>query len=243
MLLRQALIGLASMLGWRVSVFNRFCEKFSGDGMSPILLRPIREQLEHDRIIRQLQARWRRRHAVAINIGSQQTTSVHSGNKNLFPDLVLTSTEGGNRPQIIIEVETAESINTLEAMSQWVYFSRVRCPFYLYVPVGLADTARRLCAENKIKVNEIWTYYSVGTQARFSMFYRSPETVQAIKNKTRKDASKAKASKNQRVRKGKSASKRASVASKKKSSVKAKRVVKQKSKTKKTKIKIASKKK
>ena len=119
--------------------------------MSPILLRPIREQLEHDRVIRQLQTRWRRRYSVAINPGSQETTCVRSENKELFPDLVLTSSEGGNRPQGIIEVETAESINTLEAMSQWVYLAKVRCTFYLYVPVNFSDVAQRLCKENGIK--------------------------------------------------------------------------------------------
>ena len=37
--------------------------------MSPILVRPVREQLEHDRVIRLLQVRLKRRHEVATNIG------------------------------------------------------------------------------------------------------------------------------------------------------------------------------
>ncbi len=35
--------------------------------MSPIYTRPIREQAEHDRVIRQLQVRYKRKHEVAIN--------------------------------------------------------------------------------------------------------------------------------------------------------------------------------
>ena len=41
--------------------------------MSPILVRPVREQLEHDRVIRLLQAKLKRKHDVAINIGDDQS--------------------------------------------------------------------------------------------------------------------------------------------------------------------------
>ena len=34
--------------------------------MSPILTRPVREQLEHDRVIRLLQARYKRKNEVII---------------------------------------------------------------------------------------------------------------------------------------------------------------------------------
>ena len=51
-----------------------------------------------------------------------------------------------------VEVETAESVNHLEAMSQWAAFSRLRAPFHLYVPASSIDTARRLCADLQIPV-------------------------------------------------------------------------------------------
>ena len=41
--------------------------------MSPILVRPVREQLEHDRVIRLLQVKLKRKHDVVINIGDDQT--------------------------------------------------------------------------------------------------------------------------------------------------------------------------
>ena len=37
--------------------------------MSPILVRPVREQLEHDRVIRLLQVRLKRKDEVVANIG------------------------------------------------------------------------------------------------------------------------------------------------------------------------------
>lgn len=141
--------------------------------MSPILTRPVREQFEHDRIIRLLQARYRRKFEVAINIGTEQTASVTVGEQTVFPDLVLYSQERGRRLQGTVEVETGESVNTLEAMSQWALFSRLRAPFALYVPPSSLDTARRLCVEHNISVSEIWTYHTVLDQVRFTMVDRA----------------------------------------------------------------------
>ena len=44
--------------------------------MSPILVRPVREQLEHDRVIRLLQAKYKRKFDVAINPGNEQSAPV-----------------------------------------------------------------------------------------------------------------------------------------------------------------------
>jgi len=141
--------------------------------VSPILLRPIREQQEHDRVTRQLQSRWRRRFEVGANAGSDEVVPVRSGSHVVYPDLVLTSTVSGRRLHGVVEVETASSVNHLEAMAQWGHFAKVRGAFYLYVPAGLADVAQRLCEATKANVTEIWVYYAIGSQAKFSMSYRS----------------------------------------------------------------------
>jgi hypothetical protein len=137
--------------------------------VSPILTRPVREQFEHDRIIRLLQARYRRKFEVAINLGPEQNTPVAVGEQSVFPDLVLFSQDRGHKLQGTVEVETGESVNTLEAMSQWALFSRLRAPFALYVPPSSVDTARRLCVEHNIPVSEIWTYHTALDQVRFTM--------------------------------------------------------------------------
>ena len=140
--------------------------------MSPILVRPVREQLEHDRIIRLLQAKLKRKHDVAINTGDEQAAPIRIGPGQMFPDLVLTSTDKGHRLEGIIEVETGESVNHLEAMAQWAHFGRVRAPFHLYVPAAAVDIARRLCTENQVGVSEIWSYHSIGDQTRFTLVQR-----------------------------------------------------------------------
>ena len=142
--------------------------------MSPILVRPVREQLEHDRVIRLLLVRLKRRHDVVMNIGEAQTVPVRIGQVQLFPDLVLTSTDRGHRLMGTVEVETAESVNHLEAMAQWAHLGRARAPFHLYVPAGSVDIARRLAAENQVNVAEIWSYHTIGDQTRFTMVHRAP---------------------------------------------------------------------
>jgi hypothetical protein len=141
--------------------------------LSPILVRPVREQLEHDRVIRLLQAKLKRKHDVAVNIGDEQTAGLKIGPGLMFPDLVLTSLDKGHKLEGIIEVETGESVNHLEAMAQWAHFGHARAPFYLYVPAAAVDIARRLCIENRVTVSEIWSYHSMGDQTRFTLVQRS----------------------------------------------------------------------
>jgi hypothetical protein len=139
-------------------------------------VRPVREQFEHDRVIRVLQAKYKRKYEVAINPGSEQNAAVGIGDLPMYPDLVLFSQEQrGRKIHGTVEVETTESINTLEAMAEWAPFSRLRTPFFLYVPANSIDTVRRLCSEHAILPAEIWTYHTALDQLRFTMVHRSPD--------------------------------------------------------------------
>ena len=140
----------------------------------PILTRPVREQLEHDRVIRLLQARYKRKHDVIMNPGAEQNQSVVVGDLNVFPDLILFA-ERGKKLQGTVEVETGESVNQLEALAEWGVFSKLKVPLHLYVPPSSVDTARRLCTEHSIPVAEVWTYHLQFDQARFTMVHRSPD--------------------------------------------------------------------
>ena len=127
--------------------------------MSPILIRPVREQLEHDRLIRFLQTKYQKKFEVVANAGDAQAGPVKlSRPAPFFPDLVLLS---GGKIAGLVEIETAESTNNLEALAQWQHFSRARVPFYLYVPVATFDAAQRFCEAYQIGVTEIWTYRAV----------------------------------------------------------------------------------
>jgi len=156
--------------------------------VSPILVRPVREQLEHDRVIRLLQAKNRRRFEVGINPGAELNVPVGTGPSALYPDLVLQSPERGHRVQAVVEVETGESVNHLEALAQWAHYGRLRVPFHLYVPAGMVDVARRLGEDNQIHVSEIWSYHAIGDQVRFTLVHRSREVPGGVARKRTPEA-------------------------------------------------------
>ena len=152
--------------------------------MSPILVRPVREQLEHDRIIRLLHGKFRRKYEAGMNPGIEQNMPVGVGPAALFPDLVLLSQDRGHKLQIIVEIETGESVNHLEALAQWAHYGRVRAAFHLYVPAGMIDVARRLTEDNHIHVAEIWSYHVVGDEPRFALVHRNKEPISAQARKS-----------------------------------------------------------
>jgi len=145
--------------------------------LSPILVRPVREQLEHDRIIRLLHGKFRRKYEAGMNPGAEQNAPVGTGPAALYPDLVLSSQDRGHKLQVIVEIETGESVNHLEALAQWAHYGRVRASFHLYVPSGMVDVARRLTEDNQIHVAEIWSYHVVGEEPRFTLVHRNREAI------------------------------------------------------------------
>ena len=156
----------------------------------PILTRPVREQLEHDRVIRLLQAKYKRKTDVIINPGSEQNQSVTVGELAVYPD-VLIFAEGGRKLLATVEVETGESVNQLEALAEWNVFSKLKVPLHLYVPPSSVDAARRLCNEHQIPVAEMWTFHANFDQVRFTLIHRSQDAaVPKVKEAVAKPAAK-----------------------------------------------------
>ena len=95
--------------------------------MSPILVRPVREQLEHDRIIRLLQDQvspsLRCRHQPGRGAERRCRRRVLGHLSRCRADSRRT---GAARSMTIIEVETVESVNHLEALAEWVTFGRLK---------------------------------------------------------------------------------------------------------------------
>ena len=142
--------------------------------MSPILTRPVREQLEHDRVIRQLQVKYKRKTDVIINPANEHNQSVTVGDLVVFPD-VLVFAEGSRRLLATVEVETGESVNAIEARAEWGVYSKLKVPLHLYVPTVCVDAARRICDEYQILVSELWSYVTAFDQVRFTLVHKSPD--------------------------------------------------------------------
>lgn len=144
--------------------------------MSPILIRPVREQLEHDRVIRLLLGKWRKKYEAAANPGDERNTPLKVKGAAFFPDLILAIPEGGKKSQAVVEVETSESLNHLEALAQWTNFSKAKGYFYLYVPTAGVDVARRLAEQHRVNISELWSYYQIGDQVKFLQVFKGKGT-------------------------------------------------------------------
>ena len=135
--------------------------------MSPILIRPVREQIEHDRIIRVLHARLRKDFDVEANVGDDRRAALRVGQRTHHPDLVLTAPGAPRKVLGVVEVETGESVNHLEAMAEWAHYGKTRAPFHLYVPVSAVDIAKRLVDDYHVSVAQLWSYATVGDHVHF----------------------------------------------------------------------------
>lgn len=142
--------------------------------MSPIYVRPAKEQIEHDRLIQFLEAQNKATFEVLTNKGESRDYALKIGAGTYFPDLIL---QDGKSLAGVIEIETGESTNNLEALAQWVHFGKAKVPFSLYVPVLMYDAARRFCDLNHVTVTEIWTYRPTWEGFELLRVFHDPDAV------------------------------------------------------------------
>ena len=118
------------------------------------------EQLIHDRAL-ELIARERYSFTDRITYRNPNDRRAMSagevGGKDQYPDIVVVSKL--RRALIICEVETESSVNE-EEVSQWLDFSSLGIPFYLYIPRSKAEEAKRLIdsADLREKIKGLRTY-------------------------------------------------------------------------------------
>src|SRR5258708_34263565 len=93
-----------------------------------------------------------------MNPGAEQNAAVGAGPTALYPDILLMSQDRGHRLQVVVEIETGESVNHLEALAQWAHYARTRAAFHLYVPAGMVHLARRLGEAKPNPRAQNWNY-------------------------------------------------------------------------------------
>ncbi len=88
----------------------------------------------------------------------------------VYPDIVVVQ-DPENIVQMLGEVETTETVNEDEA-HEWKLFAEL-APLYLYVPVGLAEEAQRLCKKLHIPVVGIrtWRYITGMDEIEINDFF------------------------------------------------------------------------
>ena len=74
------------------------------------------------------------------------------------PDIVVAEFPG-DRPRILVAVETADTVTDEQAAGRWLPFSRVpETAFHLYVPSGFAAEAKRLLKKHGVKKVRLRTW-------------------------------------------------------------------------------------
>jgi len=85
------------------------------------------------------------------------------GSAVAYPDIVVVQ-DPENYAKILGEVETTETVNEQTAQRRWRPFADL-APLYLYVPVGDADDALKLCRQLRVPIVGIRTWrYAVGVE-------------------------------------------------------------------------------
>ena len=143
--------------------------------MSPILVRPVREQLEHDRVIRLLQVKLKRKHEVIANIGEDQSTSVKIGQLQIYPG--PRADDRGPRPQADGHRRSGNvGVGQPPGGAVPVGAPRPGAGSLLSIcAAGSVDIARRLATENHVHVSEIWSFHTIGDQTHFRLVHRTPD--------------------------------------------------------------------
>ena len=144
--------------------------------MSPILVRPVREQLEHDRIIRLLQSKLRRKYEAGMNPGAEQNGCGRVGARGGLSGRRAACRRSAGRK--LRRSSRSKPASRSIISKRWrngrtsrdcARRSTCTCPS------GMVDVARRLCEDNQIQVSEIWSYHTVGDEVRFTLVHRSRE--------------------------------------------------------------------
>lgn len=110
-------------------------------------LRNYIAQNEHDNVI---QAALNNLDKVNFTVYTNPNNQKNANINGHYPDIIITP-KNDNTVKFTIEVETADSINSLE-INQWRTFSQLSGTFYLLVPLSSKNLAELLCRQNNIKV-------------------------------------------------------------------------------------------
>jgi len=127
--------------------------------------RPTESQTLHDKIIQQAYDNLDKvGHDVYVNAGQQNNTNVGGE----YPDIIIT-TKDDKAVKFIIEVETSDSINQSEAVTQWTKYSKLGGVFYLLLPKESRNLAEQICIQNNIKAR--YGTYSLDSQNNVQISY------------------------------------------------------------------------
>lgn len=134
---------------------------------------------EHDRVVRASAATYGERvkkgYKVSINPSGEKNQSVGPTYSPRYPDVVVWMPDSigssNGKASIIEEIETADSINDIEA-EQWKDYGSLAIKFLLVVPSGYCEEALRLIVKYGVNVSELWYYFYERDSIKFAKYNR-----------------------------------------------------------------------
>jgi hypothetical protein len=124
------------------------------------------DQASHDKAVEDIAAspryhtKWGK---VITNPGSVKNQTVNGQ----YPDIVVVWLYVIDNVKEIGEVETSDSVNETEALSQWLEYGKLGVPFDLFVPSETYTNAHELVKKYEIKLSEIVPYSYEGGRIKF----------------------------------------------------------------------------
>jgi hypothetical protein len=113
----------------------------------------------HDHVVSLVAQRWAKSAPNKITINTDAERHQWAVSDRSYPDVVGWRFNGGkNTIEWIAEVETEESLSEPETRSRWQEGAVLGVPFYLFVPKGHREAARKLAAAAGITLNGVYEY-------------------------------------------------------------------------------------
>ena len=101
-----------------------------------------------------------------VNVPDVTLAVTNQAGEELTPDIVVVDTPG-NLLKIFASVETAETVTEERAEEAWLPFGKLPdAAFYLFIPVGYGDVAKRICKKLNVDVYgfRTWRYVPEGLE-------------------------------------------------------------------------------
>jgi hypothetical protein len=113
----------------------------------------------HDQVVSLVAQRWAKAVECKITIYTGREKFRWPRAIRNYPDIVgWTPDLGGNRLELVGEVETEESISSTDARIRWRDCAALNVPFYLFVPRGHRTVAQLFAAKAGVTFNGIYEY-------------------------------------------------------------------------------------
>jgi hypothetical protein len=106
------------------------------------------KQEEHDKVIDTLYTEYKKQYPKVWKNPNQEKNVKITEHPDIYPDILVANDQ--NILQFIEEVEIEDTVTEAHAKEQWVPYSKVNTTFYLRVPLGSQNEARKILTDLKI---------------------------------------------------------------------------------------------